>query len=67
MSSEPNLFLEGEFGITCLLLIQKDSSNIFTVIICLKYNETDQRKLFLTSFSFFLREVGWGGGEISKF
>jgi hypothetical protein len=40
-------FWRGEFGITCLLLIQKDS-NTFTVIICLKYNETDQRKLFLT-------------------
>jgi len=56
MSSEPNLFLEGGgFDVTCLLLKQKDS-NIFTVIICLKYNETDQRKLFLTWFSFF------GGG-----
>jgi len=48
MSSEPNLFLEGggEFGVTCLLLLQK-YSNIFTVIICLKYNEADERKLFL--------------------
>lgn len=56
MSSEPNLFLEGGFDVTCLLLNQKES-HIVTVIICLKYNETDQRELLLTWFSFF------GGGE----
>jgi hypothetical protein len=55
MSSEPNLFLEGEFSVTCLLLLMQQDSNTVTEIFC----RPKETILYMIPF---LRGGGGGGG-----